>query len=517
MPTEGRTASIGVLVLALLVTGLGAVPDAHATSGTPVREVPVLSEDELVDWFESGQPSTICNDSSWEDGVWVCHEYVDYEFRAGDGSVTPRQLVRLYLEEGAREGITGDIAFMQGILETAWFFYPDSGQVRPSDNNFAGMGAFDSGEHTPFQFPDARTGVRAQMQHLRLYADPTTATDGSNLGSPLAEDIDDRYPDRWRTVRNITSDGEYVYAGQAPRWEDFGDGMWATDPNYASKILNVYDRALSFNDYPSDAATYSGRVCTPAVTAGGVAASSGTIRSLHPDRLLDTRNGTGGINSALGSRTTEELQVLGRGGVPDSNVDAVVVNITAVNATRTGYVTVWPGGTSRPPTSTLNPEPGTVTANEIIVPLGDDGTINLYNRNGTVDLIADVAGYVPTDSDYQPLFPDRLLDTRNGTGGIATPLDARRSCNLSVTGHDAIPDNASAAVLNITAVNATRTGYVTVWPGGTSRPPTSTLNPEPGTVTANEIIVPLGDDGTINLYNRNGTVDLIVDIVGFLE
>ena len=226
-------------MLAALVPS--APSEAAAGDANPVREAALLTQSELLSWWESRVPRTICNRSTWDDGVWTCLERVDYEFRGGDGSQTPKSLISLYYREGAREGITADVAFIQGILETAWFFFPDSGQVRPSDNNFAGMGAFDSGTHQPFRFPDARTGVRAQMQHLRLYADASTALDGSNLGSPLAMDIDARYPDRWRTVRNMKdSSGNYRFAGRVTHWEDFGGGMWATDPAYSKKILDLY-------------------------------------------------------------------------------------------------------------------------------------------------------------------------------------------------------------------------------------------------------------------------------------
>ena len=58
------------------------------------------------------------------------------------------------------------------MLETGSFSYPAGGQVRGTDNNFAGMGACDSCNGGN-RFPDARTGVRAQLQQLRVYADAT--------------------------------------------------------------------------------------------------------------------------------------------------------------------------------------------------------------------------------------------------------------------------------------------------------------------------------------------------------
>ena len=75
----------------------------------------------------------------------------------------------------AAVGVRADIAFAQSMLETGGFSFPAGGQVLGTDNNFAGMGACDSC-HGGNRFPDARTGVRAQLQQLRVYADATSPT-----------------------------------------------------------------------------------------------------------------------------------------------------------------------------------------------------------------------------------------------------------------------------------------------------------------------------------------------------
>jgi hypothetical protein len=218
-----------VLVVGLLASALIA-PSGAALAGTPKSETPVMSsatltEAQVLAWFRSATRQPF------------------------NATVSDTELVRLYREEGRRLGIRWDVAFTQGIIETAWFSWPDYGMVRASANNFAGMGAFDgSSGGFVFQFPDARTGIRAQMQHLRLYSDPTTNLEGTNLGAPLAQDIENRYPTRWRTLRaSKLADGQYAYAGRVPMWEGFGGGMWATDPLYACKVMNLYRQARVFN------------------------------------------------------------------------------------------------------------------------------------------------------------------------------------------------------------------------------------------------------------------------------
>ena len=83
----------------------------------------------------------------------------------------PRSSSRdMFVTEGNRYNVRGDIAFAQSIVETAWFNYPDYGMVRPYNNNFSGIGACDTCGNG-FQFSTALAGVRAQLQLLRNYAD----------------------------------------------------------------------------------------------------------------------------------------------------------------------------------------------------------------------------------------------------------------------------------------------------------------------------------------------------------
>ena len=78
-------------------------------------------------------------------------------------------LAQMYLIEGATEGVRGDVAFAQSLHETGFFRF--GGIVQPGQNNFAGIGALNG--NTAGQaatFPNALTGVRAQIQHLKAYA-----------------------------------------------------------------------------------------------------------------------------------------------------------------------------------------------------------------------------------------------------------------------------------------------------------------------------------------------------------
>lgn len=84
-------------------------------------------------------------------------------------SCSLEQLAEMFVEEGEAEGVRGDVAFTQSLHETGYFKF--GGIVLPSQNNYAGIGAL-NGNATgqAASFPDPRTGVRAQIQHLKAYA-----------------------------------------------------------------------------------------------------------------------------------------------------------------------------------------------------------------------------------------------------------------------------------------------------------------------------------------------------------
>ena len=141
-------------------------------------------------------------------------------------------LAQYYVEEGAAEGVAGDVAFVQGILETGWYRF--GGSVPGWKNNFAGIGATDSNP-APAAFPDARTGVRAQIQHLRAYGDPGASVCAvPPLHNPC---VDPRF-------------ALVAPKGKAPTWNQMGNGNWATSQTYASSILRLYNEARAFNGLP---------------------------------------------------------------------------------------------------------------------------------------------------------------------------------------------------------------------------------------------------------------------------
>ncbi len=239
---------------------------------------------------------------------------------------------------------------------------------------------------------------------------------------------------------------------------------------------------------------------------------------MSPMRILDTRDGNGGYSGPVGPGQTISLQIEGDG-VPDTEVTAVVLNVTATDPTASSFVTVYPGGTSLPTASNLNFTAGETIANLVTVPVGSDGQVDLYNHTGNVNLVADVEGYYTSSvggSLYVPTSPSRVLDTRNGTGGFSAPVGAGATLSLPVEGVDGVPSSGvTAVVLNVTATDPTDSSFITAYPDGTTLPTASNLNFTAGETIANLVTVPVGADGDVDFYNHTGSVNLVADLEGY--
>jgi hypothetical protein len=240
------------------------------------------------------------------------------------------------------------------------------------------------------------------------------------------------------------------------------------------------------------------------------------LEPLVPERLLDTRVGLGVPAGRVGAGGVVELQVTGRGGVPETGVDAVVLNLTSVMPSSAGFLTSWPTGQPQPNISNVNYETGRVIPNLVVCKVGTGGRVSIFVSNGDVDLIADVVGcFTAAGVTHVPLPPMRLLDTRSGLGAPLGALGVGGEIALRVVDRGGVPASARAVVLNVTATNATADTFITTYPSGSSRPNASSLNVGAGRTTANLVLAKVGADGAVRLYNENGTVDLLADVAGY--
>ncbi len=265
-----------------------------------------------------------------------------------------------------------------------------------------------------------------------------------------------------------------------------------------------------------------------------VAGAASRFTPVTPQRILDTREGVGAPKAKLAAQTPLVLKVrdlpTSAGPVP-SNATAVILNVTVTNISSATDVRVYPTGSPLPKSSNLNAVGGQTVPNLVTATVGPDGTVSLLSSGGTVDLIADLSGWYTPDaagSGFTPLDPRRILDTRSpNVGAPAGKVTPDKPLDLQVTGTlptadgptITVPADATAVVLNVTAVAASANTDVRVYPtpadASTTPPLVSNLNTRPGPPVPNLVTVPVGAGGKVRLLNRNGGVDLIADLAGY--
>jgi hypothetical protein len=235
---------------------------------------------------------------------------------------------------------------------------------------------------------------------------------------------------QWGTLSStFTFDDTYSHAGAQARLRILGDGAelanrvitfgQAVPVNVnVSGVLRVRFEVLAVGAISAYYATFADPRLSSAPNASPPADNDYT--PLVPDRVLDTRSGLGAARGRISHQGTVEIPLLGRGGVPASGVGAVVLNVTTTDTTTGGYITAWPTGLPRPEASSLNVVANKTVANLVVVPVGPDGRVSLYNYGGFSNLVADVLGWFPGNATAQPasVFLTESLDPVDGLGGF---------------------------------------------------------------------------------------------------
>ena len=245
---------------------------------------------------------------------------------------------------------------------------------------------------------------------------------------------------------------------------------------------------------------------------------------LNPSRVLETRasegqRGYSGAKPTAGQTITVKVTGL-LGSLVPSDAKAVYLNVTSVNADDNGFVTAYPCGAAKPLASSFNPVPGLITTNLVAAPISANGTVCLYTNVAT-DLVADIEGYHPSDAQFIATQPERLLETRatepGGQKGYtgAKPGDGSVvTLHVTGTGTAKVPADAKAVYINVTAVNSSAAGFVTVFPCGSPQPNSSNVNLVPGVARATLVVAKVGSNGNVCLYSSKST-DLVADLEGY--
>src|ERR1035437_2576636 len=266
---------------------------------------------------------------------------------------------------------------------------------------------------------------------------------------------------------------------------------------------------------------------TPKVTTSTGGAYTALATST---RIADTRAGSGfpnaGKTMAAGGSIVVQLPASVQGSA------AVALNVTAVSPTGSGFFSVYPTGGSLPLVSSMNFTPGTVVPNFVIVPVGTNNQVTIFNgppngTGGSTDAVVDLLGSFSTAANtsggaghFNPLTPARITDTRAGSGqpNAGKTIGAGQSLTVQVTGAGGVPaTGVSAVVLNVTEADNTAGGFLTAYPQGTTTPTDSNPNFVPGQTVANRVIVPVSASGQIDILNHAGNTDVVVDVNGYFS
>src|SRR5664280_1620142 len=207
-----------------------------------------------------------------------------------------------------------------------------------------------------------------------------------------------------------------------------------------------------------------------------------TYHALTPKRLLDTRDGTGGLSGPFSSHVARTFQLTGgSSGVPSGAI-AVTGNLTVTQQTSLGFLAIGPVAMNNPTSSTLNFPVADDRANAVTVALSGTGTLSVTyaapTLGPTAQVIFDVTGYFTPDTSgatYHALTPARILDTRDGTGGLGV-FSSHVAQTFGVWGRGGVPSSAIAVTGNLTVTGQTSLGYLSVGPVAQNNPTSSTLN-----------------------------------------
>jgi hypothetical protein len=139
-----------------------------------------------------------------------------------------KRIAVYYKLHGEKLRVRWDYAFFQMLIETNFLTYRAGsgkwGDVKPNQNNFAGIGATGGGVPGD-RYPNVSTGVLAQMQHLVAYS-------GEIIDNPVAP--------RTREVQQKVVELSRA-VGRPITYRDLA-GRWAADKKYGNTIASVAAR-----------------------------------------------------------------------------------------------------------------------------------------------------------------------------------------------------------------------------------------------------------------------------------
>jgi hypothetical protein len=251
----------------------------------------------------------------------------------------------------------------------------------------ASLGRFQA--RPPGRVLDTRLGTGAPLGRLTANVALTLTLPDAPVGARAA-------------VLNVTAT-QPIATGFVTVWPAPLDGSpcVATGAPDASNVNFVAGQTVA--NLVTVGAASNGRVCVKTTAAahliadvsGWYADTGATLVAARPQRMLDTRLGTGAAKGALANNEAIAIRLTD---LP-ANATAVVLNLTAAEPVGAGFVKVWPANTGgactaaeAPDVSNLNVSAGHTAPNLVTVALGGQSTV-CASTTVRLHLIADVFGW----------------------------------------------------------------------------------------------------------------------------
>jgi len=233
-------------------------------------------------------------------------------------------------------------------------------------------------------------------------------------------------------------------------------------------------------------------------------------------RLYDSRRDPAG-RLAAGAERTVAMPTLA--GIPATSMTGALLNVTAQASQGNGALTVQSLSSGRE-SATVRFAPGGPVKNRAIARL-ENGTFKVAARDASTHVVVDVVGWwAPAEVIggrlFQPKAATRVLDTSRGIGVVRGSVAAGKVIKVRVAGRGKpVPASARAVVMNLTALGATRSTFVTAWPNGRKQPAFPDLSVPAWRTTANLVVVRIGAKNRVRITNGSGSTHLVGDVVGY--
>jgi hypothetical protein len=480
-----------------LVTNAGS-GTGYADRGAFEYQDPIAMIPMTVKHVAGGSPLDI-SISSGVKAAWSNQITYTYDFRDGAPQTVTSGLTTSMTHDYAQAGY-------EGVSVTANDGYASVAQNDQNQYSNFILGA-DYTPMSPSRMLDTRKGIGAPAVAVAPNADVTLTVGGVN-GIPMkglsavAMNV---------TVTQPTANGYltvYPHGDFLPQASSLNFTAGQSVPNLVTTL--VRDGKVNFHNGSG------GTVQVIADVEGYYADSGYGFKPVAPVRVLDTRKPVG-VPTKAPVPANGHIALDLSSSVP-AGTKAVTMNVTVTNPRAGGYLTVYPDGSTAPVASNLNFSAGQTVPNLVTVPV-NNGKVDFQNSSsGTVDVVADLAGYygdgtTGATAGLAANDPDRIWDTRV-YGQTPGPVAANGTLHLNAGDFLFSPPAPVALVLNVTATGPTAAGYLTVYPDGSSRPTASNLNFSAGQTVPNLVSVGLGADG-VDLFNgSSGKTNIIVDMDG---